>query len=573
MIIFEKIRWKNFLATGNSWSEVSLNTSKTTLVLGKNGHGKSQLIDALCFVLFGKPFRKINKSQIVNSLNEKDCVVEIEFQTNGKSYKVIRGIKPNIFEIYCDGNILNQSSKTIEYQEILEKTILKMNFKSFTQIDILGSASFVPFMQLSPADRRIIIEDLLDIQVFSVMNILAKQKMQANKELFTRNKAELSSLAEKVNYIDSTLKSLKKNDKTRLEKLRKELSDLEFTYQSSLAQRHVVEEELSDAISESSSTDELKKKHSDMLSIKTKIESNKNRANKEIIFYSENDTCPTCKQAIDSGFKGTIIHETEDKIHAYDSAIKELEDKITNVLNTVSQTDQILEKIKESNQKIKMIDSKTDLIKKSIDKIKREISDVLNTNSLYTDNELLLKNTKKKIKALLSEQEKLLDERTYIEMSLNLLKDGGIKSRLIKQYIPIINKQINQYLKALDFYVEFYLDENFTEQIKSRYRDVFSYESFSQGQKARIDLALLFTWRHIAKLRNSVSTNLLIMDEAFDGSIDYDGQEDLMKILSMLDKDTNTFVISHTKENFIDKFDNVLRFEITKNFSVLKQEK
>lgn len=569
MIVFKHIIWKNFLSTGNVYTEIDLNSAKTTLIIGKNGSGKSQFLDALCFGLFGKPYRKINKSNIVNSINEKDCVVEIEFDTNGKSYKVIRGIKPNIFEIWVDGQLLNQVSKTIDYQTYLEKSILKMNYKSFTQIDILGSAAFAPFMQLSPADRRIIIEDLLDIQVFSVMNILIKQKMQSNKEEISLTKAELSSNAEKIQYIDTTIKSLKKNDSTRLEKLKSELTELQFLHQANQSKRDSLEDELSELISTSSSNTNLKQKHSKLISLKSKVEANRSRASKEVVFYSDNNECPVCKQAIENGFKGKIIHETEDKIHAMDDGITRLNKEIGDLIDSISETDKIMETIQDLNNKIKMIDQKDVFTLNSIEKLKKSIETESNSNSLLEENEQSLKDIKSNMKILVKKQEELLDTKQYLEMSLNILKDGGIKSRIIKQYLPIVNKQINKYLKSMDFMVEFFLNETFSETIKSRYRDEFSYENFSQGEKARIDLAILFTWRYIAKLRNSVSTNILIMDEIFDNALDNLGQEDLMKILSDSDKDTHIFVISHTKEQLADKFDAVLKFEKKKDFSVL----
>lgn len=569
MLKFLSVKYRNFLSSGDIWTEIELNKYKTTLVLGENGSGKSTLLDAICFCLFNKPFRKINKSQIINSLNDKDCLVQVEFETNGKLYKVLRGIKPNIFEVYCDGTLLSQSAKNIDYQADLEKRILKMNYKSFTQIDILGSASFTPFMQLTTGDRRIVIEDLLDIQVFSVMNVLAKQKLQQNKEDISNNKFQLNSYAEKIQIIETQMTSLKKNDDVRLEKLKDEFKELQFTYQANLTAKSVLEEELSDAIMNSAFPDDLKQKHSKLIGLKSKIENNRSRSDKDIQFYSENDSCPTCKQAIEAGFKEHIIHETENKIHVYDKGILEIEKEIDSVINSISAMDQVMSEIREIGSKIKTIDAKISYVLTSINKIKQEISNVTNTNSLYTDNETTLKSIKSDMRKLLKEQETLIDQKQYLEMSINMLKDGGIKSRIIKQYLPIINKSINSYLKSMDFLVDFNLDENFSETIKSRFRDSFSYENFSQGEKSRIDLALLFTWRHIAKLRNSVSTNLLIMDEIMDGSLDVVGQEVLMKILSLVDKDTNIFVISHTKEHLVDKFDSVLRFEKKKNYSVL----
>lgn len=573
MIKFKTVRYRNFLSSGNVFTVVELDKARTTLIIGSNGKGKSTVIDAICFALFGKTYRKINKSSIINSINEKDCVVEIEFETNGSQYKIIRGIKPNIFEIYQDGKLLNQDAKSLDYQAILEKNILRMNYKSFTQIDILGSAAFTPFMQLSAGDRRTVIEDLLDIQVFSTMNILVKQKLQANKDAIASNKLEMSSLSDKIEYLDKTIKSLKTIDVGRIKKLKEELKDLEFEHLANISKKTSLEDDLSELISNSTLSSELKSKHSKLLTIKSKIESNKNRANKEIMFYSDNDECPTCKQKIDKGFKGKIIHETETQIHLMDDGISDLDTKINDLLNSIEESDKVMAQIQSINSEIKALDSKDEFLVTSIKRLKSTLGSELDSNDLILDNEKQLKDSKLKIKYLVSDQKKLLEEKQYLELSLTILKDGGIKSQIIKQYLPLINKQINKYLKSLDFMVEFFLDEEFKETIKSRYRDVFSYENFSQGEKARIDLAILFTWRYIAKLRNSVSTNLLIMDEVFDQSIDSVGQDDLMKILAESDKDTHTFVISHTKEHLADKFDNVLRFEKQKGFSVLTEGK
>lgn len=570
MIFFKKVRWKNLLSTGNMFTEISLSDHKTTLILGENGSGKSTILDAICFALFGKAFRKINKPSLINSINDKDCVVELEFETNGKEYRIVRGMKPTVFEIYQDDILLNQDAKSLDYQAHLEKNILKMNYKSFTQIDILGAASFTPFMQLTAADRRVVIEDLLDIQIFSIMNVLIKQKMQANKESSTDAKFLLTSGADKIKYIENTLKSLKLNDSTKIEKLKAELEIHQFEYQALLSQKNTIEDEMNEVISNSSSTAELKARHSKLIGLKSKIESNLARASKDIVFYSENDSCPTCKQIIDSGFKDTVLHETEDKLHVLGDGIKQIDLEIDDVINSLNETDKILSEIQTMNSKIKNLEIRCENKRQVMSKTRNDINDLSNVNSIYKDNEKLLADTKADMRKLIKEQSALLDEKQYLEIALTMLKDGGIKTRIIKQYLPIINKQINKYLKSMDFFIEFVLDENFDETIKSRHMDVYSYDNFSQGEKSRIDLALLFTWRHIAKLKNSVSTNLLILDEVFDGSLDGTGQEELMKILSVSDKSTNIFVISHTKEHLADKFDNVLKFEKEKGFSVLK---
>jgi DNA repair exonuclease SbcCD ATPase subunit len=569
MIVFEVIRWRNLLSTGNQFTEIKLNEHQNALIVGENGAGKSTILDALCFALFGKAFRKINKPSLVNSINEKGCEVQIEFTTNGKEYKIVRGIKPNLFEIYCDGTLINQDSATKDYQEHLEKFILKMNYKSFTQIVILGSASFVPFMQLSPADRRVIIEDLLDIQIFSVMNVIAKYKLQVNKQALEVNRITLAAKEEKKSYVEKTIASLKQNNE---EKKSDWLAQLGILSKASLeAEKSIVdlEEKRESIIAGVTSSKALKDKHTKLVSLSSKIETNLKRTKKDLAFYCDNNNCPTCRQPIDSDFKATEVKSSEEKIAEYEAGIISIAEKISSIVKDISDVDGRLmeaETIRGDIQKDKMHVSS---LKKRIDEIEDELEQLEHSDKLLTDNQNELIDTLSEITSLSDEKQKLLTERQYIETAISLLKDGGIKTKIIKQYLPIINKLINKYLAKMGFFVNFNINEQFEETIKSRYRDEFSYQNFSEGEKTRIDLALLFTWRAIAKMRNSVNTNLLILDEVLDGSLDNNGTDEFLKIMWDVLGDTNTFVISHKTDTMQDKFQKIYKFTKVKNFSRL----
>jgi len=568
MILFQIIRWKNFLSTGAAFTEINFTKSTNTLIIGQNGAGKSTILDALCFGLFGKPFRKINKPQLLNSINAKDAVVEIEFNIGQKRYKVIRGIKPNVFEIYLNDVLLNQDAASKDYQEILEKNILKLNYKSFTQVVILGSASFVPFMQLSASDRRTIIEDLLDIQIFSSMNAIVKEKMSALKDGITKSKYDIKLVEEKINLQMQNIEENKKNNDAEIGRKLAEIGESKM--QMSVLRNDVEKINRHVAILQSKVGDKkekLDKKAKGLFQIKGKVQTNIDRNEKEIQFYESNHDCPTCKQSITTEWKGSQVKEKTEKITTQKTGLQEIEEELKKVTDEVTSITNILTHINEHNGEVIKHNSTISAISSYITKLNDEIDELTKkgVDTEGSDQKLVdLKNELESYNQLYKEQ---LTEKHYNEFAGTLLKDGGIKTRIIKQYLPIMNKLINKYLTAMDFFVNFNINENFEETIKSRHRDEFSYANFSEGEKMRIDLALLFTWRQIAKMKNSTNTNLLILDEVFDSSLDTVGTEEFLKLINEMGTDTNVFVISHKGDQLFDKFRSIIRFEKKNNFS------
>ena len=567
MITFEKLRWKNFLSTGNFNTEIQLNRSNNTLVIGTNGAGKSTMLDALCFVLFGKPFRKINKPQLVNSINEKDCIVEIEFSIGEKKYKVIRGIKPNVFEIYCNDKMVNQDAKVKDYQEHLEKLILKLNYKTFTQVVILGSASFVPFMQLSPSDRRTIIEDLLDIEIFSTMNVLLKQRLSVNKDNITTSKTGMELLAEKIKLQKENIEIHKKNNEDEITKKKQEITDNELLVVDISNKISTCNDKIIELQGQIQNEDVIQKKSAKLAHLESQMESRVRKLDKDISFYHDNDNCPICKQNINHDFKTEEMEnlnktksEIENGLVAIDKQINDVNDELQLINNINASITNLNLEVTKHQVTVESIHNYVRKLNNEIDVLAIKGDDIENNNEH-------LKELKTQLGKAVELQKELISEKHYFDFASGMLKDSGIKTRIIKQYLPIMNKLINKYLTSMNFFVNFNIDENFEETIKSRYRDAFSYYNFSEGEKFRIDVALLLTWRQIARLKNSVNTNLLILDEVFDSSLDIGGTDEFMKLIYELGHDTNVFVISHKGDQLFDKFRSVIRFEKKNNFS------
>ncbi len=571
MINFKTIKWRNFLSTGNAYTTIDFTRFRSTLVVGENGAGKSTLLDALCFVLYGKPFRKINKPQLVNSINGKGLEVEIEFSIGKKEYRIKRGMKPNIFEIYQDGVPINQDAEARDYQEMLERSILKLSFKSFSQIVILGSASFVPFMQLSASNRRDVIEDLLDIQIFSTMNVLLKSKIGENKEKLTQNEYSIKSTNDKIFLYRKHIASLMLNNEELIHQ--KSLKITKFEEEIKTSKNSVIEYKLNvQQLTESvADEDRVKKKLNKIQQILRQVENKLEKIEKDVEFFDDHDNCPTCKQSIDSAHKEVILSKNAKVIAEIESGRKQINDEITTINERINAITATNKEIANINRLIENAEIEIKTKEKFICDINAEIDYIKNSTTQIDNNNDEIKKLSDELQILTKTKEDLASEKQVLDIGYTLLKDTGIKTKIIKQYVPIINKLINKYLASMDFFVNFELNENFEETIKSRFRDEFSYESFSEGEKSRIDLALLFTWRAVAKLRNSASTNLLILDEVFDGSLDGQGSDELMKILNTLTNDTNTFVISHKTDQLVDKFSNVIRFQKVKNFSQMVQ--
>jgi DNA repair exonuclease SbcCD ATPase subunit len=570
MITFKKIRWKNFLSTGNTFTEVDLIENKTNLIIGQNGAGKSTILDALTFCLFGKPFRKINKPMLVNSINDKDCLSEIEFTIGKNSFLIRRGIKPSIFEVYQNGSLIDQSSTTADYQNYLEKNILKMNYKSFTQIVVLGSSTFVPFMRLPLAARREIIEDILDIQIFSVMNSSLKEKIKFSNDDIKDRDYQIDLLEEKVTMQKNFIVNLDLQNQNDIQEKNNKISyitNLEQEVNTKISEleqdRNAINEEMQEF---SNAAAKLKK----LGNLRGKIQQKFSSHKKEHQFFTENTTCPTCTQHISEELRDAKVSEIMDSIKELKQGMEEMELAVKLEEQRESKFINLSDKFNNLFNEIKIQQFRISSYQSQIQDLQREISELQNNNSNLNEEDSKLQGLEKALREAKDQMIAVKEERDCLLAAGQLLKDNGIKTRIIKKYLPVMNNLINEYLQKMDFYVNFTLDENFEETIKSRYRDIFSYESFSEGEKARIDIALLLTWRSIAKLKNSVDTNLLILDEIFDGSLDQNGTGELGWILKKFDDNTNIFVISH-KENMSDKFDRTIKFEKIKNFSVPRE--
>jgi DNA repair exonuclease SbcCD ATPase subunit len=567
MIIFNTIRWKNFLSTGNQFTEIKLDRSPNTLIVGENGGGKSTMLDALCYSLFGKPFRNINKPQLVNSINKKQLLVEVEFQSGRKSYKIVRGIKPGLFEIYVDGELLNQDAAARDYQKYLEESILKLNYKSFTQIVILGSASFTPFMQLPSGTRREIIEDLLDIQIFTTMNVVLRDKLNALKDQIQDADGKLEVLKQKASIQKEYVDTLETNREKRVDEIlgRIEAGERQIESLTNLAadlegQKVSVEEA-------QKSLGDLADKQKKLDSFKTKFSTQLRDLQKEVAFYKETDECPTCRQGIAHDHKETIVSSRQEKMQELSSGMEKLQEEFTKLEELIAENETLSEQISKLNKEIITHNNEMIVQQRLIQTLNLELNDITSKTGDIDTEKNKLKTYAKEVLAQNEEKAKLNEEKHYMDAVSTLLKDTGIKTKIIRQYLPVINKLVNKYLQSMDFFVQFNLDEKFDETIKSRHRDDFSYASFSEGEKQRIDLALLFTWRTIAKMKNSVATNLLILDEVFDSSLDNNGTDYVMSLLDTLGEDTNVFVISHKGDQLFDKFRSLIKFEKKNNYS------
>ena len=565
MIIFQKLRWKNFLSTGNIFTEIDLNKNSTTLIVGENGAGKSTILDALTYSLFGKPFRKVNKPQLVNSITRKDTIVEIEFHIGSTSYKIVRGMKPNIFEVYQNGSLLNQSAEMKDYQEILEKQILKLNFKSFCQVVVLGSASFVPFMQLPGGQRREIIEDLLDLQIFTTMNSLLKDKISNNSEKLADVVSEQKLVSEKIKIIKEHMLEKQLNNEKLITNKLDVIDDTDSKIESLNASKEKLIEACKVLQQKTEDEQKINSRIDKLRHLRHKIEAKLTILDNDIKFFQKHDNCPTCKQVIEEDFKIDAVSNKQKEIDDITLGLEKLTTQYDEASVKLSEIVDIVSQINTNKMEQYKVENTISSLIKYRDQLHSEIDNINTSQAIdedikITDLENELNDVAKRYNEV-SEQKNI-----YIAISF-LLKDTGIKARIIKQYVPVINNLINKYLSAMDFFVQFELDEEFNETIKSRFRDEFSYASFSEGEKMRINLAILFTWRAIAKLRNSVSTNLLIMDEVMDGSLDANGTEEFLKILMNLTTDSNTFIISHKTDQLYDKFANIIKFEKYKNFS------
>ncbi len=568
MILFKAIRYRNFLSSGNQFTEIKLNQSKTTLIVGTNGSGKSTILDALCFCLFNKAFRKITKSQLINSTNEKECVVELDFLIGKTDWKVVRGIKPALFEIYKNGSLLDQLASSNDQQKWLEENVLKLNYKSFTQIVILGSASFVPFMQLTTSHRREVVEDLLDIKIFSSMNSIIKDKIRNTNEKLRNSFMEEEMVEEKIKMQEEFIKNIEDNGNQEIDDKNKKIENISNLIDEIEKENEKQNVYLTDKLepklkSLSGSTKKLKQ----LSNLKGKLSQKVEISKEEYDFFSKNEVCPTCTQKIENDFRLNKISESESKVKEIQNGYNELNELILQEEQRESEFNDISKKIVRLNNEISNNNVKITHLNKQTRELEQEIQSItskIKNRNIERDE---LKKLKQKLSKIKKQNLDLKEKSSYLDFAHHLLKDGGIKAKLIKKYLPLMNQQINKYLQMMDFYINFNLDEEFKENIKTPVHEDFTYESFSEGEKMRINLAILFTWREIARMKNSINTNLLILDEVFDSSLDDMGTDYFAKIIRYIIKDSNIFVISHKTEELIDKFDKVVKFNKIKGFS------
>jgi len=566
VIYFKKLRWRNFLSTGNQFIEVDLTKSPSTLIIGMNGAGKSTMLDALCFVLFNRSFRDIKKEQLVNTINNTDCEIECEFETHNKRYKIVRGIKPSVFEIYCDGMLLDQMASNVDYQNMLETNILKCNYRAFCQVVILGSTSYEPFMHLRARYRREVVEEILDIRVFSHMDLLLRQKQGELSKAVIDVRHRYDLMQEKYELQKNHFEEIQNRDNTDIEDRKQQLKEnaqSNYDYNQKL---QLLNEKIISTKAEIWGGEKVFKKEKELDKLETKIEHKLEKEKKDVAFFEQNDNCPTCTQPIDLRFKQTEIYEGKKKISELEEGLQQLSAEMGKTQEQIKQYKAVEKKLNDLDIQVAKINTSISEINRHSNRLDSEIAKLENTDNNSNTIQKELEEIKEQLVQVNLEKEKAVEEKKYIDIAREILNDTGVKANIIKKYLPIMNNLINKYLQSMDFFVNFNLDEEFNETIKSRHRDTFNYNSFSEGEKLRIDLALLFTWRTIAKMKNSTNTNLLILDEIFDSSLDGQGTDDFFKILKTLSKE-NTFIISHKGDILFDKFTNIIKFEKYKNFT------
>ncbi len=571
MITFQKIRWKNFLSTGDQWTEINLNKSSTTLVIGTNGAGKSTMLDALCFALFNKPYRKINKPQLVNSSNEKGCLVEVEFSVGPRNYLIRRGIKPNVFDIIVDGEMKNKEADDRANQKIVEEQILKLNYKSFTQIVILGSSNFVPFMQLTQAHRREVIEDLLDIRIFSAMNNLLKEEIRQSREVIKNLTLKKNTIKDKISMQEGFIEDLENRHKDKIDENENKIEKLIASALETDKENNSISEKISEKEKElqsyESATEQLRK----LGSLKGKISQRVTTITKEHKFFSQNTVCPTCTQSIEEDFRLNKISDAQDKAKELQEGFLKLEESIRLEEDRERHFKTLTKEITELTHGISQNNVRIAGFQRQVRDLQHEVQTLTSQLQDRNSEHEKLDGFKNDLQVVFGKLAEKNEEVKYNDFAYSLLKDGGVKSKIIKKYLPLINKQVNRYLQMMDFYINFHLDEEFAETIQSPVHDKFTYSSFSEGEKMRIDLALLFAWREVARFKNSANTNLLILDEVFDSSLDTVGTDEFTKIIRFVIQDANTFVISH-KADMLDKFNNVIEFSKKGGFSYMSQK-
>ena len=570
MIYFKKLRWRNFLSTGNQFIEVDLAKAPSTLIIGTNGAGKSTMLDALCFSLFNRAFRDIKKEQLVNTINQNDCEIEVEFETSNKKYKVIRGIKPNKFEVYCNDVLLNQDASNVDYQNMLEQNILKCNYRAFCQVVILGSTSYEPFMHLRARYRREVVEEILDIRVFSHMDLLLRQKQGELSKAVVDVRHRYDLMTEKYELQKKHFEEIQNRDNTDIEDRREQLKENEQSNYEYNQKLQLLNEKIISTKAEIWGSEKVFKKEKELDKLETKIEHKLEKEKRDVEFFEKNDNCPTCTQPIDLRFKQTEIYEGKKKISELEEGLQQLSAEMGKTQEQIKQYKAVEKKLNDLDIQVAKITTSISEINRHSNRLDTEIAKLENTDNNSNAIQKELEQIKEDLKLVNVEKNKAVEEKKYIDIAREILNDTGVKANIIRKYVPIINNLINQYLQSMDFFVNFQLDQEFNETIKSRFRDTFNYNSFSEGEKLRIDLALLFTWRTIAKMKNSTNTNLLILDEIFDSSLDGQGTEDFFKILKTLTNE-NTFIISHKGDILFDKFTSIIKFEKYKNFTRIAQ--